>query len=431
MQYRSYNLNNFRKIPQLRRIKADLKFDIEVVGNILPFKVNNYVIEQMIDWDNPESDPIFRMTFPHREMLLPEHYEEMADLLRKKADPIQIKRKANKIRMKLNPHPAGQLELNVPTFEGKIMRGLQHKYNETVLFFPNRGQTCHAYCTFCFRWPQFVGMNKLKFAMRQTEMVVSYLKHHPEVTDLLITGGDPLTMKTKFLRYIIRSIIRAKLDNIINIRIGSKALSYWPYRFLSDDDAGELIRLFKRVNKRGKRIEFMAHFNHPRELESRPVHDAVKRIIDTGTIIRTQAPVLKNINDDSQVWEKMWKEQVRLGMIPYYMFIARNTGAQHYFAIPLVRALEIYNNAFRKVSGLSRTARGPVMSANPGKIQIVGVQEVKGEKVFVLKFIQARDPDWVGIPYFATFDENAIWRNDLKPAFGEACFFYEEEKKEL
>jgi L-lysine 2,3-aminomutase len=119
-------------------------FDIEVVGNVLPFKVNNYVLDELIDWTNYQDDPIYRLTFPHRDMLKPENYERMAGVLRHTADKMEIRKIANEIRLQLNPHPAGQLELNVPEIEGVKLTGVQHKYRETVLFFPSSGQTCHS-----------------------------------------------------------------------------------------------------------------------------------------------------------------------------------------------------------------------------------------------------------------------------------------------
>jgi len=109
------------------------------------------------------------------------------------------------------------------------------------------------------------------------------------------------------------------------------------------------------------------------------------------------------------------------------MFVARDTGAQHYFGVPLVEAWQIFRQAYQQVSGLCRTVRGPSMSANPGKIQILGVTEVKGEKVIELRFIQGRNPDWVHRPFFAEYDETVTWLNELKPAFGEAKFFFEAE----
>ncbi len=107
------------------------------------------------------------------------------------------------------------------------------------------------------------------------------------------------------------------------------------------------------------------------------------------------------------------------------MFIARDTGAHHYFSLPLVRTWEIFREAYQNVSGLCRTVRGPTMSTNPGKIQILGVTEIKGEKVFELRYLQGRDPDWVQQPFFAKYDEAATWLNELKPAFGAEQFFFE------
>ena len=121
----------------------------------------------------------------------------------------------------------------------------------------------------------------------------------------------------------------------------------------------------------------------------------------------------------------MWSRQVRLGAVPYYMFVERDTGAKKYFELPLARAYKIFNGAYTRVSGLARTVRGPSMSATPGKVVVEGVSNVAGEKVFVLKFLQGRDPNWVGKPFFAKFDPRATWLDDLEPAFGEPEFFFE------
>ena len=82
------------------------------------------------------------------------------------------------------------------------------------------------------------------------------------------------------------------------------------------------------------------------------------------------------------------------------------------------------------VSGLARTARGPSMSAFPGKVAVEDVQVINGEKVFILKMLQARNPDWVGKPFFAKFDPFANWLTDLKPAFGERKFFFEDDSQD-
>ncbi len=425
--YKAYTLRNFRRIPQVEsRLSEEEKRAIEVVGHVLPFKANNYVVEELIDWDNVPEDPIFQLTFPQREMLQQEHFALMENALQNGASPAEWKQTASRIRLELNPHPAGQ-QHNVPELDGVKLTGIQHKYRETVLFFPSNGQTCHAYCTFCFRWPQFVGMEELKFAMRQSELLVEYLRRHPEVTDVLFTGGDPMIMSAKNFAAYIEPLLQARLPHLRTIRIGTKSLSYWPYKFLTDRDADDMLRLFERIVKQGFHLAFMAHFNHPRELKTEAVRQAIGRIRSTGAQIRTQAPIMRHINDHPGIWKEMWLEQVKLGCVPYYMFVARDTGAQHYFAVKLERAWNIFRKAYQQVSGVARTVRGPSMSAYPGKVQILGISEVAGEKVFVLRFLQGRNPDWVHRPFFARYDPDAIWLDDLEPAFGEPCFFFEEE----
>ncbi|HRF62584.1 MAG TPA: lysine 2,3-aminomutase [Candidatus Competibacter sp.] len=429
--YKAYALGNFRSIPQMARLSEELKFDIEVVGQVLPFKTNNFVVDHLIDWDRAPDDPLFILTFPQREMLLPHHYEDIARLMKGGADNATIRETANRIRMELNPHPAGQISHNLPTLEGETLDGMQHKYRETVLFFPRQGQTCHAYCSFCFRWPQFVGLSEFRFASREADRLVAYLQANPQVTDVLFTGGDPLIMSVHHLAEYIEPLLTADLPNLRHIRIGTKALSYWPYKFLADGEAEDLLALFRKIGDCGKHLAIMAHFNHPRELEPEPVRQAIARIRETGAIIRTQSPLLAHINDDPVLWTEMWNTQVDLGCIPYYMFVARDTGAQHYFAVPLVRAWEIFREAYQRVSGLCRTVRGPSMSANPGKIQVLGVSEAQGKQVIVLRFIQGRNPDWIHRPFFTEYDAQATWLSELKPAFGENEFFFESELEQF
>jgi len=426
---KSYTLMNFRTIPQIQQMSEETQFQMEVVGNVLPFKTNNYVVEQLIDWDNVPNDPMYVLTFPQKGMLIPEHYDKMASTLRSGADKKEIARIANDIRLQLNPHPAGQMELNVPQLkDGTKLYGMQHKYDETCLFFPSQSQTCHAYCTFCFRWPQFVGMDEMKFAMKEGEQLVQYLKEHPEISDVLFTGGDPMIMKASMFSVYTDALLDAKLPNLKTIRIGTKAVSYWPYKFLTDSDADETLKNFEKIVESGTPLAIMDHFNHLVELSTDPIKEAVKRIRKTGAEIRTQSPLLAHINDDTNMWAKMWQKQVSLGCIPYYMFVVRDTVAQHYFGVPLVKAEKIFRTAFRKVSGLARTVRGPSMSATPGKVHVLGVSEINGQKVMALQLLQGRESEWVGVPFFAKYDENAIWLDDLVPAFGEK-FFFEDELK--
>lgn len=426
MKYRAYTLHNYKELPQIKYLSPQDIEAIEVVGRVLPFKANNYVVEQLIDWNNIPNDPIFTLTFPRKEMLSEEHYNQVLNMLDSDPNDPAYKETIDTIRRTLNPNPAGQ-EHNIPTLEGESLDGMQHKYRETVLFFPSQGQTCHAYCTFCFRWPQFSGMNDLKFAMKEADLLHEYLRQHKEVTDVLFTGGDPLTTTSRILSTYIEPLLTKDFDHIRNIRIGSKALSYWPYRFLTDNDADNLIELFTKVRKAGKNLAFQAHFNHPTELSTDVVKEAIERIKSTGSQIRTQSPLLDKINNSPEIWAEMWQKQVDLGCIPYYMFIARDTGSKAFFEVPLVDAWKLFSKAYSSVSGICRTVRGPSMSAYPGKVAVRGVKEIKGEKMFILNFLQCRNPDLVGIPFFAKFDAEATWLDQLKPAFGEEKFFYEKD----
>lgn len=425
-EYKAFNLRNFRKIPQFSGLPEELKTNIEVVGSILPFKANSYVIDELIDWSKVPDDPIYTMVFPRRKLLSEEHYNIMSELIRKNANKAELKELANKIRYDLNPHPAGQHH-NVPKLRGKILPGIQHKYENTVLIFPMQGQTCHAYCTFCFRWPQFVGLKGEKFAMKKADILIDYLRIHPEVDNVLITGGDPMILGINTISFYLETLINAKLPNLKAIRIGTKSLAFWPYKYVTDKGAKDILNLFRKVDKAGIHLAFMAHFNHPRELSTPIVREAINRIKETGAQIRSQGPLLKHINDDAKIWEEMWTTQVNLGIIPYYMFVVRDTGAKKFFSVPLLRTHEIFHRAYRNVSGLARTVRGPSMSADPGKIEILGSSRINGEKVIILTMIQGRNKDWVGKPFFAKYNPTATWINELEPAFGVKKFFYERE----
>jgi L-lysine 2,3-aminomutase len=403
---------------------------VRAVATVLPFRTNAYVIDHLIDWDAAPADPIYRLVFPQADMLPEEDIGRIAMLLAGEAPEAEVKAAAHAVRMRLNPHPAGQLALNTPALDDEPLPGLQHKYPETVLLFPKQGQTCHAYCTYCFRWAQFVDEPDLKMSMGDASLLVSYLMGHPEVTGVLVTGGDPMIMGAPVLRRYIEPLLDPRLDNLESIRIGSKSLGYWPQRFVTDPDADDTLRLFEEVVASGRCLAFMAHFSHPRELESPIVAEAVRRIQATGAVIRTQAPLIRSINDDPAIWAHMWRTQVRMGMVPYYMFVERDTGPQDYFAVPLARAYEVFASAYRNVSGLCRTVRGPSMSATPGKVCVDGIIEVAGERVFVLHMIQSRDPAQVGKPFFARFDPAATWLSDLEPAFA-SRFPFEPDHEEL
>jgi len=310
--FRAYSAKHLDSLVQRAGLPPAERLAVRAVAAVLPFRTNSYVVENLIDWDAAPDDPIYRLVFPQPDMLPAGDVGRLADLLSSGAPVEGLRAAAHEIRMRLNPHPAGQLLLNAPTLGGRPLPGLQHKYPETVLFFPKQGQTCHAYCTYCFRWAQFVDEPGLKMATDDVGTLLAYLGEHPEVTSVLITGGDPMIMGEAVLRRYVEPLIdpRNGLDHLESIRIGTKSLAYWPQRFASDPDADATLGLFGEVAASGRTLALMAHFSHPRELEPPILADAVRRIRDSGAVIRTQAPLIRTINDDPAAWRYLWRTQV-------------------------------------------------------------------------------------------------------------------------
>ncbi|UZJ57642.1 hypothetical protein CBS101457_006962 [Exobasidium rhododendri] len=345
--------------------------DYVASATVFPMRANNYVIEQLIDWRNVPDDPIFKLVFPQPAMLSESERDVLKIATAKNLEKVAMRALAEKIRLRLNPHPANQKTENVPMMNGRRMEGIQHKYRETALFFPSEGQYCHSFCTYCFRWAQFTAVGSDQaFQNSNSNDLIRYISCNKDLTDLLITGGDPMVMTTAQLEKYLGPIAddhvlsstgatNDSIQHLATIRIGTKSLAYWPDRYVNDKSAESTLNLFSRIVRSGRHLSIMAHFSHPRELETPLVQEAIRRIRATGAQIRCQAPLIRGINDQPGIWEKMWRLQTRLGMIPYYMFIERDTGARHVFEVPLARALQIYKEAISAVAGTARTVHGP------------------------------------------------------------------------
>lgn len=235
-----------------------------------------------------------------------------------------------------------------------------------------------------------------------------------------------MVMPASTMRRYIEPLIGANAPPHLNtIRIGTKSLAWWPYRYVTDPDAKEMLQLFGNITASGRHLTIQAHFTHPREVEHPVAQEAIRLIRMTGAQIRSQAPLINHVNDDADTWSRMWNLQTKLGIVPYYMFVERDTGAREYFSVPLERASRIFNTAHSRLAGTARTVRGPSMSASPGKVCVVGDTVMLGERCFVLKFLQSRNPEWSQRIFLAKYDPSAVWFDDLRPAFGEEEFFFD------
>ncbi|MFB9483050.1 KamA family radical SAM protein [Streptomyces filamentosus] len=408
MESRFHTGRRLARLVAERTGRPELGHDADVVARVLPFKVSAHVADVLVDWGRAPDDPLYRLVMPHRDMLSPADFAAVEAAL---PDEERLRRVVTGIRERLAPPPE-----DPPG--GEDGQGLEHVYPDTLLVLPRQGQTCHSHCGYCFRWPQFTGEPGGRRAVHGPGAMCAHLDRHPAVTDVLLTGGDPLVMRADVLADYLAPLTGRRHGHVRTVRIGTKAVSFAPERFLTAPDADDLLRLLDGVVRSGRHLALMLHVTHPRELEPGPARRALRRLHATGAVLRTQAPVVRHVNDDPAVWARMWQEQVELGLVPYDMFVARDTGPRRYYGLPLVRVLGVYTEACRRVSGLARTARGPVMATGLGKLVVDGIARLPDGPAFALRALRTRDPELTGTLAHARFDPTARWWSDLVP-YGE------------
>ncbi len=126
-KFKPYTRQSIVTARQWEWLTPELQEAVQVVSHVLPFRTNAYVMEELIDWKRVPDDPIYRLTFPHRDMLPAQEYEQLRELVLYKKDDAAIARLVHDIRMRMNPHPAGQMTHNVPRVNDAPLKGLQHK----------------------------------------------------------------------------------------------------------------------------------------------------------------------------------------------------------------------------------------------------------------------------------------------------------------
>jgi len=275
--------------------------------------------------------------------------------------------------------------------------GCQHKYKTTALLIVS--EVCGAYCRYCFRKRLF--RNDVKEAVTDVSPGLDYIAAHPEINNVLLTGGDSLMLGTPRLRAIIerlRSIPHVKI-----IRLGSKLPVFNPMRIYEDPDLLELIREHSTPEKR---IYVMAHVNHPREItpEAKRGFDALHQ---AGAIVVNQTPILKGINDDAEVLAELLDKLSWAGVTPYYFFVNRPVAGNSDFVLPLERVYRLVEEAKARTSGLGKRVRLS-MSHTSGKIEILAIENGKA----YLKYHQSRDGEY---GKFMVLDcpPDAAWFDDL------------------
>ena len=347
-------------IDKVEGLTAEEKNRLKPVTDKYVFRVNDYYLN-LINWDDP-GDPIRKLVIPNEGELKEYGRWDASD-----------------------------------ESTNYVVPGCQHKYRTTALLIVS--EVCGAYCRYCFRKRLF--RKDIKEAVSDVRPGIEYIAQHPEINNVLLTGGDSLILATPKLRYIIESL--RSIDHVQIIRLGSKLPVFNPMRIYEDE---ELLDLIREHSTAEKRIYVMAHVNHPREITPE-ARRAFQALHDAGAIVVNQTPVLRGINDDPDVLGELLDKLSWAGVTPYYFFINRPVAGNNDFVLPLKDVYRIVEEAKARTSGLGKRVR-LCMSHTSGKIEILAIENGKA----YLKYHQSRDGEY-GKFMILDCPDDAAWFDDL------------------
>lgn len=352
-------IRTLEKIPQLSQKEKE---KLKPVCEKFTIRVNEYYMS-LIDWDDPD-DPIRRIVIP-----------EIGEL-----------------------KEWGHLDASNEHAYTKVP-GLEHKYEYTALLLVNH--ICGGYCRFCFRKRIFMDENEE--VVTDVQPGIEYIRNHKKITNVLLTGGDPLLLSTKRLEKIISQL--REIDHVQIIRIGSKMPAFNPFRILNDP---KLLALFDRYSTFDKKIYIMTHFNHPRELTDYALQ-ALHLLQKAGVTTANQTPLIRGVNDDPDVLSELFRKLSFIGVPPYYVFQCRPTLGNFSYSIRLEKAYKIFEQARMRTSGLGKRARF-VMSHHSGKIEVVG----KTEDYIFMRYHRSADPNEKAKFIVVKSNPTAYWFDDYE-----------------
>jgi KamA family protein len=352
---------HIRRLEQVEQLSAEEKERLAPVVDKYVFRANEYYLS-LIDWEDPE-DPLRRILIPRE--------EELDEFGRLDA--------SDEASNYVAPH-------------------LQHKYPNTALLMVS--EVCGAYCRFCFRKRLF--MDEIHETSLDIRPGVEYIRRHPEIDNVLMTGGDPLLISPKKLARMFEIVF--SVPHIRVIRLGTKIPAFDPMRIY---DSPGLLEAVTRWSRGERQIYFMTHFNHPNELTENSIR-ALNAVREAGGLLAVQSPLLRGVNDDPRVLTELFNRLSYLGVPPYYLFQGRPTQGNEGFKVGLLQGFRLFEKARLRMSGLARRLRY-VMSHTAGKVEILNVTE---EQAF-LRFHQARNLQNLGKLFVLPMVEDAVWLDDL------------------
>ncbi len=351
----------FTQIEQLEHLSKQEKDELRKVTEQFAFRCNDYYLS-LINWSDPD-DPIRHIVIPN---------------------PKELKR-------------WGRLD---PSDEKAytILPGLEHKYNSTALLLVSN--QCAGLCRYCFRKRVFIEKRQDDY-LQDVDSALAYIAEHNEITNVLLTGGDPLMLQTGKLENLISRL--RQIEHVQIIRIGTRVPVYNPYRIIEDASLLEMINTYSTDEKK---LYVITHFVHPREITEVAIK-ACNLIQKAGAKMCNQTPLVRGINNNPDTLAELFARLSFVGVIPYYVFQCRPAVGNKAYTVPIEEAYEIFEQAKSKVSGLAKRARY-VMSHSTGKIEIVG----KTKEFVYFKYHRAADDADSG--KFLVFRSNpkACWFDD-------------------
>ncbi len=350
------------RIEDLKAMSHAEKAELTKVSEKFMFLASDYYLS-LIDWDDP-NDPIRRIIVPDM-------------------DELEL---------------WGRLDASDED-RYTVMPGLQHKYDSTALLLVSN--KCGGICRYCFRKRIFI--REHMEVLQDLPRALNYIREHKEITNVLLTGGDPLRLPTSEVDHIVTKL--REIDHVYVIRIGTKMLSYDPYRILNDTSLMEMI---ERHTTDDKRIYVMTHFSHPRELTTE-AKKAIRLLQGAGALLNNQTPLVRGVNDDPYTLAELFRKLSFVGVPPYYVFQCRPASGNKTYAVPIEEGYSIFEQAKSLCSGLAKRARY-VMSHATGKLEILGMDD---ESVY-FKYHRAAETLDAGSVLKFSHNPAAFWFDDYE-----------------
>ncbi|TGM33207.1 KamA family radical SAM protein [Leptospira levettii] len=221
------------------------------------------------------------------------------------------------------------------------VRGLTHMYPNRVLLFSNH--SCSVYCRHCMRGRK-VSSSGERMEKTDLETAFDYIRNHPEVEDVVVSGGDPLNLADARLEWILQEL--NQIPHVRICRIGTRNPVTLPFRITDN-----LCKIIERYNDDNLSIFCHTQFNHPKEC-TKEAKDAILRLLKVGVSVGNQAVLLKGINDDEEIMLTLHKRLLEMRVRAYYLYDPELIPGSRGFRTPLARGIEIVEYMRGKIGGM-------------------------------------------------------------------------------